>query len=479
MRTVQKIAKNTGVIIAGNVAFRLVSLVVIIYLARYLGTAGFGKYSFVFAYLAFFGIITDLGLQQILVREMAREPSTAPTLIGNAYFIRLLLTVFAVVLSIVIITLLPYPVDTTSYIYIASITLFFISFSDFYATIFQANLSMEYDVIAKLAFKFISAGLILWIIFSHGTLTQVMIVLVISEGIKTLISYLFSRKFVRPRFAIDFGLWSYLLKACLPLALTGVITIIYYRIDVIMLSVMMGDTAVGIYSAAYRLCDPFSLIPYALTMSLFPLMSAYFKSSKDDLIRTYALAFKYLLIIALPLAVGVALVADKVILLIYGTSFADSSTVLQILIWSVMFGMVNALLWDVLVAIDMQKLIMWSVAFCAAVNIVLNILLIPVMSYNGAAIATVTTVAILALFLFYFVSKHLQTIPVHKVVVKPIVATVVMGVFVYYFMNFNVIIVVLLAAVVYMVMLLALKTFSKEEIEMIKSIISSKKTSVD
>jgi O-antigen/teichoic acid export membrane protein len=75
VRTVRKIAKNTGVIIAGNVAFRLVSLFVIIYLARYLGTGGFGKYSFVFAYLAFFNIITDLGLQQILVREMAREPS--------------------------------------------------------------------------------------------------------------------------------------------------------------------------------------------------------------------------------------------------------------------------------------------------------------------------------------------------------------------------------------------------------------------
>jgi O-antigen/teichoic acid export membrane protein len=208
-------------------------------------------------------------------------------------------------------------------------------------------------------------------------------------------------------------------------------------------------------------------------------MSAYFKSSKDDLIRTYTLAFRYLLIIVLPLAVGTVFVADKVILLIYGTPFTDSSTVLRILMWSVMFGMVNTLLWNVLVAIDMQKLIMLSVTFCAAVNIVLNLILIPVMSYNGAAIATVATVAILALSLFYFVSKHLQTILVHKVAVKPVIAALVMGVFVYYFMNFNVLIVLLLAAVVYMVMLLALKTFSKEEVEMIKGIISSKKTSAD
>jgi O-antigen/teichoic acid export membrane protein len=473
VRTVQKIAKNTGVIIAGNVIFRLVSLFVIIYLARYLGTAGFGKYSFVFAYLAFFNIVTDLGLQQILVREMARKPSTAPTLIGNAYVIRLLLTVFAAVLSIVIITLLPYPADTTLYVYIASFTLLFVSFSDFYATIFQANLAMEYNVIAKLAFKFVSGALILWIIFSHGTLTQVMIVLVFSEGIKTLLSYLFSRKFVGPRFAIDFRLWRYLLKECLPLALTGVITIIYYKIDVIMLSVMMGDTAVGIYSAAYRLCDPFSLIPYALTMSLFPLMSAYFKSSKDSLIQTYTLAFRYLLIIALPLAVGTVLVADKVILLIYGTPFADSSTVLQILMWSVMCGMANALLWDVLVAIDLQRLVMLSVTFCAAVNIVLNILLIPVMSYNGAAIATVATVAVLALFLFHFVSKHLQAIPVHKIVIKPMIAAVVMGAFMYHWMMvFNIFLLVPLAAGVYLAALSIMREFSKEDMDNLKKIVS-------
>jgi len=160
--------------------------------------------------------------------------------------------------------------------------------------------------------------------------------------------------------------------------------------------VMTGDIAVGIYSAAHRLCDSFSLIPYALTMSLFPLMFAYFKSSKDDLMQIYTLAFKYLLIIALPLAMSVVPVADKVILIIHGTPFADSSTALQIVVWSVMLWMVNALLWDVLVAIDMQRLVMLSVTFCAAVNIVLNILLIPVMSYNGAAIATVVTVAVLA-----------------------------------------------------------------------------------
>jgi len=165
LSTVQKVAKNTGIVIVGDVIFRLISLFVTIYLARYLGTVGFGKYSFVFAYLAFFGVISDLGFRAILVREMSRDSSIAPKLIGNAYIIRLILTVFAVVLPIIIITLASYPSDTITYVCIAAFTLLFMSFSDLYTTIFQANLRMEYNIIAKLTFKVLSAGILFLILY--------------------------------------------------------------------------------------------------------------------------------------------------------------------------------------------------------------------------------------------------------------------------------------------------------------------------
>jgi len=471
VHTVQKIAKNTGVIITGNVIFKLVSLFVTIYLARYLGTAGFGKYSFVFAYLAFFNIITDLGLQQILVREMARNPSTAPKLIGNAYVIRLLLTVFAVVLSIVIITLLPYPADTTLYVYIASFTLLFISFSDFYATIFQANLAMEYNVIAKLAFKSVSTGLIFWIIFSHGTLVQVIIALVLSEMVKTLLSYAFSRKFVRPQFIIDFGLWKYLLKEALPLALTSVMWVIYYQIDKVMLSVMQGDASVGIYSAAYKLCEPFSLISGALMISLFPLMSVYFKSSKDRLIKSYRLSFKYILVIMLPIAIGTTLLADQIILLTYKAPFAASITILQILIWAMVFTSLNLILSNLLISMDKQRLYIISTGLCAITNVTLNFFLIPMLSYNGAAIATVATNVVLFGVSFYFVSKHLLILPVHKTLAKPLIGGLAMGAFIYYFIEVNIFLLIPSATAVYFIALLLLKTFSKEDWHIAKKII--------
>jgi O-antigen/teichoic acid export membrane protein len=469
--TVQRVAKNTGIIIAGDVIFKLISLFVTIYLARYLGTVGFGKYSFIFAYLAFFNILTDLGLQQILVREMARNPAITPKLIGNGYIIRWILTVLAVVSSVVIITVMSYPADTTTYIYIAAFTLIFISFSDFYRTIFEANLRMKYNVFARMVFKFLSAGLILWIIFSHGTLLQVIIALVFSEMVKTLLSYAFSRKFVRPRFEIDFGLWKYLLKEALPLALSSVMWVIYYQTDKIMLSMMQGDAPVGIYSAAYKLCEPFSLIPAALIISLFPLMSAYFKSSKDRLIKSYRLSFKYILIIMLPIAIGTTLLADKIILLIYGTEFAGSITVLQILIWTMVLVSVNYILSNLLVSIDKQRVYTISTGLCVITNVTLNFLLIPTLSYNGAAIATVATNVVLFAACFYFVSKHLLILPVHKILVKPVIAGLTMGIFVYYFIELNMFLLVPLSGIVYLAALVVLKTFTIEDKEMIRKIV--------
>ena len=472
LSTVQRVAKNTGIIISGDLIFRLVSLAVTIYLARYLGTIGFGKYIFVFAYLAFFGVITDLGLQTILVREMSRDPSMAPKLIGNAYIIRLTLTVFAVVLSVVIISFMSYPADTTTYIYIAAFTVLFTSFSDFYRTVFEANLRMVYNIIAKLTFKVLSAALILWIIFSHGTLMQVIYALVFSEMVKTLINYSFSRKFVRPKFEIDFGLWKYLFKEALPLALTSIIWIIYFRIDVVMLSIMQGDASVGLYSAAYRLTDPFSLIPNALVVSLFPIMSASFKTSEERLIKSYRLGIRYLLIITLPIAVGTTIMADRIIFLIYGAEFADSSTALQILIWTLIFISINSVLSKLLVSINRQILNTLNLGICTIANIVLNLILIPLMSYNGAAIATVVSEAAFFIICFYFVSKHLRALPIHKIMVKPMISGLIMGAFVFYFINLNIFVIVLLAGVVYLTALLALKTFSEEDFTMFKRIIS-------
>jgi len=472
MSTVQRVARNTAVIMGGDLTFRLISFFVTIYLARYLGVEVWGKYNFAFAYLAFFGIITDLGLQDLLVREMSRNEVKISKLVGNAYVIRLILTMVGVLSSMVVISLIGYPRDTTTFVYLAAFTLFFISFSDFYRTIFQTNLKMEYNMIAKLINRVISAVLIFYIIFViEGTVTQILLVLVLSEGVKTLINYYFSRRFVRPDYEMDFGLWKYLLRECWPLALSQVIWIIYFRIDVVMLSAMVGDAPVGLYSAGYKLYEPLALIPRALTMSLFPIMSASIKNSKDELLTTYRLGFKYIIIIALPLAIGITLLADRLILLVYGSEFAASAVALQILIWAFIFTSLNSVLTKLLVSIGRQKLTMIATATTCVFNILLNFVLIPSMGFIGASIVTVVSSALFLAMSYYFICKNLQAIDIYKIIPKPAICGLIMGGSIYYFINMSLLMLIPLAAVIYFVALLCFKTFTEEDWSIIKRVL--------
>ena len=478
MDTAHKVAKNTTVIIGGNLLFRLISLVLVIYLANYLGVETFGKYNFIFAYLVFFGLITDLGLGDILVREMSRNPEKIPQMLGNVYAIKLILSLFAIISAAIVISLLDYPPDTTKYVTLASVILLLQSFSDSYRALFQTTLKMKYEVLAKFVAKLFSAALIFYFIFSHGTLLQIISAVIIYEIIRLFLSYIFSRNISKADFRIDFSLWRFLFKESLPIALSGVFLIIYHRIDILMLSMMIGgyeaDVSIGLYSAAYKLSEPLGIIPYALIISLFPIMSRSFNKSKDVLIRSYEVGFKFIILIMLPVAFGTTLIADKIIFFIYDLSYKGSIFALQILIWSIFFASLNYLMIMLLTSMDKQKLTTISMGICVLFNIILNYLLIPQYSYIGASISTVFTELVLICLVFYFASKNLHILPIHRILIKPLFACVFMSVPVYYLNNnFNIhlIIIIGIAMILYSIALLFLNAFSTEDKAIIRKVI--------
>jgi O-antigen/teichoic acid export membrane protein len=445
-----------------------------VYLAKYLGVEDFGKYNFVFAYLTFFGIITDLGLGEILVREMSRDNENIPKMILNVHLIKLILSFIAIMFVILITAFSNYSVDVRTYIYIASITLLFQSFSDTYRTLFQTLLKMEYDVISKLIFKIISTILIFYIITVNGTLLQVILAITFSEFLRTLLNYIFSKKLVKTKFEIDLALWINLFKESAPIALSGIFLVLFHRIDVLMLSSMKGDLAVGLYSAAYKLSEPLGLIPYAFVASLFPIMSKYFISSKDTLIKSYEIGFKSIIILMLPIAVGTTLISDRIILLVYDQSYYPSTTALQILIWSLFFASINYLLTSLLTSIDKQRLTTFSMAVCVVANITMNYILIPQFSYNGASVATVATEIILLGMISYFASSSFNIFPMYKALIKPLEACLIMSLFVYYsnyLINANLFFTIASATFIYSFALIGLKTFSNDEITIMKKII--------
>ena len=205
--------------------------------------------------------------------------------------------------------------------------------------------------------------------------------------------------------------------------------------------------------------------------SLFPLMSIYSVSSRDSSKIISEKSFKYLFLLALPLALGITLLADKIILLFYGQQFSNSIIALQILAWNIILFF----LWFngafILVVANKQNL--WAVATVstALVNIIANLLLIPPLSHVGAAIATIISGSLCVIVVFCFVFVETDFSIKYLDLIKALAASLVMGIFVYQFKELNLISVIILAAVLYFFVLYLIRAFSDEDMRLFKQII--------
>ncbi|WP_457549426.1 flippase [Archaeoglobus sp.] len=480
MSIVKKIAKNTGIIIGGDVINKIISLVIIVVLARYLGSAGYGKYAFVLAYLSFFGVIADFGVNSILVRDISRNKSIASKYIGNSAVMKLIFSILAIILSVIIITLTSYPMDTKTYVYIASITLLFSSLSGLYAVLFQVYLKMKYSTVANLIDRFLFAILILELALLNGSLFYVFIAFVFSKFVGMVVSYIYFRKFVTPKYEIDLRIWKYLLKESWPLTLTTVFVMIYMRIDQIMLSIMCGDSAVGYYSVAVSLVESLGIIPGAFMMSVFPFLSEYFQNSKEVYKRIYKLCFKYMSMLIIPIAVGTTLLAEPIIKLIYGYKYLPSVSALQVLIWSEVFVFIGVVYNQILISANKQNIIIILTGTSAIINIILNILLIPIYGIVGAGIATVISYAFGFLIGIFLSTTRDYSISAFKSMIKPTFVSIIIGIYIYYIkflFNKNFLylfITILTAPVIYLFILYLINGITHEDIKIFKKIVLSK-----
>lgn len=465
MTTVQTIAKNTSVLLFANVFDGISAFILVVFIARYLGDVEFGKYSFALAFTGLFAILSHIGLQTVVTRDVARDRSQADRYLGNVALIELIFSIFTFLLMFITINMMNYPHDTKLAVYIIGIAILLDgTFTMLFKSIYRAFEKMEYEALVAILGKSIIVCLSFFTLFyGHG-----LIGLAFSYLSANIITFVFGflitiKKFTIPKFEIDRHLWKYLILTAIPFGLAGVLNLIYLRTDTIMLSMMKGDAVVGWYNAAYTLVSALSLANAALITAIFPSMSNLFVSSKKSLNGIFESSLKYSLILLLPIAVGTTLLADNIILFIYGESFIHSVGALQLLIWSGVLSFLNSLYYTTLGAINRQKIISIVMGSGAIVNVFLNLLLIPKLSYIGAGIATITTQAACLIVAFYFMSIYLYKIPLRKIVLKPMIASFGMGFFVLYFQNINLFILVFSAAVVYFIIFIGLNGFNNED----------------
>ncbi len=476
MSAVQRLAKNTTLLFVSQIISYILGFFITMYTAQYLGTAGFGTLSTALSLAYIFAVFTDLGLGTITTREVSRDKSLQNKYFTNTSILRLglaLLTFVLIVLYVNIVNLLyhQYPPETVMVIYIIGASIIFNGLSGTFTAIFQALQKMEYQSISLILNSVLMfVGTIVAIYFNKDILFFAMLYVIANVVCLIFILAVYIWKFSLPKWDFDTTFIKITLIAALPLSIVSIFTLVAFRVDTILLSVMKSSVDVGIYSASYRLLEVFLFIPAVFTISVFPIFSQFFISAKDSLKFTYQKSFKYLTILSLPVAVGITLLAEPIILLIYKSSFLPSVLVLQILIWTIPITFLNYIFGSILPAMNRQTTLLKITFVSMVFNIALNILVIPNYSYVGAAVATVLTEIMVIIMCFFVLSKSFCSVNIPDVLFKPAIASAVMGLFIL-LVKTNLFLVIILAIIVYFTVLIVIRTFNQEDMDIIGQII--------
>ncbi|WP_414468701.1 flippase [Methanobacterium sp. ACI-7] len=475
MSTVRRIAKNTGLLFIASIITYILGFFTTIYTANYLGVEGFGIISTALALTGIFSVFTDLGISTLTVREVARDKKIVNKYVENTAIIKLILAIITFGLIAIFAFISGYSEVVKYVIYIITISVIFNSYSGILNSIFQAFEEMEHQSIGIIINSVVMLVGTLIAIYFHANVIVFASIYLISTGITFIyLLIIYAWKFSFPKVEIDLNFWKPVIKEALPLSITSIFAILIFRVDTVMLSLMKGVVAVGWYNAAYKLMEALIFIPSVYTTSIFPFLSSMYISSKKPIITAYEKSFKYLIILSLPIAVGTTLLADQIILLIYKSGFTESILALQILIWVLPFTFLNYILGSLLTSINKQYTVLKITIVVLIFNVGLNLILIPQYSYLGAAFATVISDAIAVILSFYVVSQLISKIKVHKVLLKPAIASAIMGLFLF-FVKLNLLLEILIATTIYFVVLIGIKTFTDKDYDLFKQIISRNK----
>ncbi|MBU0628876.1 MAG: flippase [Nanoarchaeota archaeon] len=473
MSSARTIAKNAGFLFSTEIINKIISLVLVIIITRYLGSIGFGKYSFAFAFIGLVTMISHMGLTVYIFREIAKDKSKAESLVNNTLTLKFAITIVSYLISVLIALAWPKTNEILPVILLVMVHELFNAFNTLMGIVFKAFEKNQFVFYYTSIERIFSLGFSAYVLMTGNGIYTLLLALIASKLITSVYCYIVSyRKFVKLSLSFDYKMWHSLLTNSWPFWFTMIFQRIYYQISTVMLTAMKSYQATGWYNASSTLITALTFIPSVITHATFPAMSRFHHTdSKDYLKRLYKQSFYYLLVIGIPISIGVSLLANQIILWMYKEQFIESGKILAISSVVIVLIFLNENMGYLLNSINKQKLFTASTVICTTSAVILNIVLIPRFSYIGAAVATVITQIISFGILYYFTTKNNYPLNLIKISYKPIIAGIIMGALVIYIKFMPVIYIIPLAAMGYFAALFVMGGFGKEEIDVVKSFI--------
>nr|WP_319374849.1 flippase [uncultured Methanobacterium sp.] len=471
MSKVKVIAKNVGFLFISQIISYIIGFFITLYTARYLGTEGFGILSLALSISAIVGVCSDLGFNSLIVREVARDKKVGSKFVTNVLLVKLALVIITFGITALIVTALNYSELVKSVIYVITISVILGSFSGIFNSIFQAHEKMEYLALGTIINSvLLFIGTFIGLYYHYGIIYFAWIYAISSSFVFIYIFLAYILKFSLPSIGeIDLGFCCINFREALYFGITAALVSIYFYVASILLSIFDSNYAVGVFNAAWRLIFVFLFIPNAIILALFPVMSRHFTSAKDLLEFEYNQTFKYLSVISVFILVYGFIFAEEIINICYGSNYIDSVITLKIIIFVVPIIFLTSLFGNLLGSVNRQRFVTIVAVVNAIINVAFNIILIPKLSYIGAAAVTVLTESIGFLLMFMYISKYIFKISILNNLIKIILIGIFL-LFVLYYLKSEIywIYSAIFGFILYMGLLIKLNVISKDDIEIFR-----------
>ena len=391
-----KILENIGWLFFDKILRMGLGLLVGVWIARYLGPEQFGLLSFAIAFTWLFSAVSTLGLPEIVVRDLVREPDTKLETLGTAAALLLLGGILTYCLILTTIFWIR-PEDILAKVVVAilgSVVLFKASEIAIYW--FESQVNSKYTVWVQNGSFLICAGIKVLLIL-NGTPLIAFAWAMLAEALLVAIMLSIMLGLHGPRLQqllVSLTRAQILLKDSWPLLLSSIAVVVYMKIDQIMLGQMVGDEAVGIYSAAVRVSEVWYFIPTTIVASVFPVILKARNSSEEQYYKKLQHLFDLMLWLSISIALPMTFLSETVVMVLFGEAYLAASSTLSIHIWASVFVFLGVANSKWFIAENRQVLSFYRTTAGAFTNVLLNFLFIPRFQEIGAATATVVSYAI-------------------------------------------------------------------------------------
>jgi O-antigen/teichoic acid export membrane protein len=404
----------------GGGLFFLVALLI----ARYLGPDRFGAFSFVFAFVTVFHMLADLGLTNILIREISRYKQQVDAILGAVIPLVSLLALVgfgAIALSV---QFLRISAETEQAMFIMGLSVLVTFHAAVYGAVSRAFEEMGYNAVGLIVQRLLLLAFIMLALYLDSGLPGIALCYLGERIIQWGFFYALVRlRYARYRWRYDPGYWRYLIREAVPVGASMVLRRISWYVDTFMLMALSTASSVGLFSAAYRVIQMINVIPFTLSVPLFPALS---RQAVESSVKAYALytrAQMIFLLLGLPIGVWIILLGPQLMLLLFGEDYRAAGTTLQFMGLVVVFLFLNSLYVYLFSALGKQKLYMASIGISVLINVVLDFIFIPILDILGAALATLCAEVILYLSGILLLARLGYVMAYSRFLFKPLLVT--------------------------------------------------------